>query len=166
MSASEGEHLDMAYVKGSRDRPSSPQSTGSDGTLPRKIPSVQTHDLYWFPKSAGSTTGLARFLDEHPPSRTKHIEAESYVYVSRCGDSSLGEKAKFAREAALTKCHQALQALKEACDTIDANDRVPLRASKSKGKSKSQRKRTLIEELGDQTIPQLAKEGGLSGGKW
>jgi hypothetical protein len=67
---------------------------------------------------------------------------------------------------ALARAGKELADLKFAFDSIDSDDRIPLRASISRGRSKAQRKSALAKRLEEDVLPGLAMEGGLLTGKW
>lgn len=117
----------------------------------------------------GDAAGLSAFLDKYPASSTKVTETQFFVWVTvPHRRPKYTEEEEKAMESALAKAQQELAGLKGACDKIQSDDNIPIRASKTKGKSKAQRKKAIMDTFVEQTIPTLVEEGGrpMQSGKW
>lgn len=121
--------------------------------------------LAWCANPPETTKGLSDFLEKHAPSKTKSVGKERYIFVCSGRNSRRAEGSE-ASENTLAQAHATLADVKAQCEAIDADDRVPLRQSKAKGRSKAQKKAILTSQLKDDVLPNLAKEGGLTSGKW
>ncbi|CAO1636025.1 unnamed protein product [Parajaminaea phylloscopi] len=122
--------------------------------------------LSWTATSAGVKSGLNQFLDSNLPSKTKSVGNESFIYVCSGRRSEPKAQEQLTMKNALAEAQAEMLQLQTAYETIDHDDRIPLRQSKAKGRSKAQRKKALTDRLGAEVLPSLAQEGGLDGGKW
>ena len=130
--------------------------------------SIDKEPVFTVPKG-GDAEGLNAFLEKYRPSTMKATAMQFYIWVTvpHRRPKYSGEEQE-AMQVTLAKAHQELEEMKKACDVIDQDGNIPFRASKAKGKSKSQRKKDLTSVFAEQRVPALVKEGGrpLTSGKW
>lgn len=130
--------------------------------------SIDEEQVFSVPEH-GDAEGLNAFLERYRPSAMKATATQSYVWVTvPHRRPNYTDEEKHAMQVTLAKAQQELEDLKKACDAIDQDEKIPVRASKAKGKGKAQRKKDLTSVFAEQKVPALVKEGGrpLTSGKW
>lgn len=138
----------------------------SESTPPHS--SALAFRAYTLASQSQAVKALDDFLDRYPPSTTPSDATSKHIWI--CAIDRKGSGPRDVEEdrmkLALARAGKEMADLKIAFESIDSDDRIPLRASISRGRSKAQRKSALAKRLEEEVLPDLAMEGGLLTGKW
>lgn len=123
---------------------------------------------YTFASQSQAVKALDDFLDKFPPSTTPSDSTSKHIWICAADRQGFGPRdvEEDRMKLAIARAGKEMSDLKFAFDGIDSDDRIPLRASISRGRSKAQRKSALARRLEEDVLPGLAMEGGLLTGKW
>lgn len=122
--------------------------------------------LAWRTPKPNSTEGLTAFLDNNPPSKTKSCGQERQIWLinSYKRPETPSAQAGVAARNAIRDIHRDYVELLTACQEINDNEKIPVRANKKQGRSKKTRRDELIVEF-EEMMPQVARDNGLSTGR-